>query len=230
MQIQTGTSHKKNFLRGGMLLSLESLSISFGNFQALSRLNLKISKGEILFITGVSGAGKTTLLRCIAGELSPTSGKIKRLGDGIFTSRVFQDLRLIQELSIWENLRLSFDSLIYKSQKEFKDEVLSLCSFFSIEDRLNEKIMNLNGGLKQLTALIRSLLSKPELILLDEPTSSLDTENALRVFEILEKLNGKNGLTCIWATHNRELIKKFNGNIAYLDKGKLIYSGHACFI
>jgi len=230
MQIQTGTSHRKSFLRGGMLLSLESLSISFGNFQALSRLNLKISKGEILFITGVSGAGKTTLLRCIAGELSPTSGKIKRLGDDIFTSRVFQDLRLIQELSIWENLRLSFDSLIYKSQKEFKDEVLSLCNFFSIEDRLNEKIMNLNGGLKQLTALIRSLLSKPELILLDEPTSSLDTENALRVFEVLEKFNGKNGLTCIWATHNRELIKKFNGNIAYLDKGKLIYSGHACFI
>ena len=66
--------------------------------------------------------------------------------------------------------------------------------------------------------------------MLDEPTSSLDTENALRVFEILEKFNEKNGLTCIWATHNRELVKKFNGNIAYLDKGKLIYSGHACFI
>ena len=230
MQIQAGTSQGNNFLRGGILLTLENLSVAFGRNKALSKINLKVSKGEMLFVTGVSGAGKTTLLRCIAGEVEPTRGKINGLEKSVFISRVFQDLRLIQELSVWENLRLSFDSLIYKNQKDFKEEADRLCDFFSIKDRLNDKVMDLNGGLKQLIALIRSLLSKPELILLDEPTSSLDTENALRVFELLEKFNERNGLTCIWATHNRDLVKKFNGNIAYLDKGKLIYSGHACFI
>ena len=230
MQVQTGKFKRNDFLRGGVLLTLENLSVKFRDNQALSKINLKVSKGEILFVTGVSGAGKTTLLRCIAGEVEPTKGKVNGLDRSLFISRVFQDLRLIQDLSIWENLRLSFDSLIYKNQKEFKDEATRLCNFFSIKDRLNEKIMDLNGGLKQLVALIRSLLSKPELILLDEPTSSLDTENALRVFELLEKFNERTGLTCIWATHNRDLVKKFNGNIAYLDKGKLIYSGHACFI
>ena len=230
MQIQAGTLQGNNFLRGGILLTLENLSVAFGSNKALSKINLKVSKGEMLFVTGVSGAGKTTLLRCIAGEVEPTRGKINGLERSVFISRVFQDLRLIQELSVWENLRLSFDSLIYKNQKEFRREADRLCDFFSIKDRLNDKVMDLNGGLKQLIALIRSLLSKPELILLDEPTSSLDTENALRVFELLEKFNERNGLTCIWATHNRDLVKKFNGNIAYLDKGKLIYSGHACFI
>ena len=230
MQVQAGTLQGNNFLRGGILLTLENLSVAFGSNKALSKINLKVSKGEMLFVTGVSGAGKTTLLRCIAGEVEPTRGKINGLERSVFISRVFQDLRLIQELSVWENLRLSFDSLVYKNQKDFKGEADRLCDFFSIKDRLNDKVMDLNGGLKQLIALIRSLLSKPELILLDEPTSSLDTENALRVFELLEKFNERNGLTCIWATHNRDLVKKFNGNIAYLDKGKLIYSGHACFI
>ncbi|MBG09084.1 MAG: hypothetical protein CME68_10025 [Halobacteriovoraceae bacterium] len=230
MQIQAGTLKRKNFLRGGILLTLENLSVNFGDKKALSKINLKVAKGEILFVTGVSGAGKTTLLRCIAGDVNPSKGKVNGIERNIFISRVFQDLRLIQDLSVWENLRLSFDPLIYKNQKEFKDEAVRLCNFFSIKDRLNDNVMNLNGGLKQLIALIRSLLSKPELILLDEPTSSLDTESALRVFELLEKLNEISGLTCIWATHNRDLVKKFNGNIAYLDKGKLIYSGHACFI
>ena len=95
---------------------------------------------------------------------------------------------------------------------------------------LNLKVSEANGGLKQQIALIRSLLSRPQILLLDEPTSSLDTEKALKVYEILDFVNSKYGTTCIWATHNRELIKKFNGRIIYLDKGKLIYSGHACFI
>ena len=115
MQTETGTFQRKKFLRGGTLLNLENVSITFGNNLALSKLTLKISKGDMLFVTGVSGAGKTTLLRCIAGDLYPTKGKINRLGEDIFTSRVFQDLWLIQDLSVWENLRLSYDSLIYKS-------------------------------------------------------------------------------------------------------------------
>jgi len=68
MQIQAGTLQGNNFLRGGILLTLEDLSVAFGSNKALSKINLKVSKGEMLFVTGVSGAGKTTLLRCIAGK------------------------------------------------------------------------------------------------------------------------------------------------------------------
>ena len=132
MHLQTGTSHRNNFLRGGILLTLENLSATFGQKKALSKINLKVSKGEMLFVTGASGAGKTTLLRCIAGEVEPTKGRVNGPERNVFISRVFQDLRLIQDLSVWENLRLSFDSLIYKNQKEFSEEAGQLCSFFSV--------------------------------------------------------------------------------------------------
>ena len=87
-----------------------------------------------------------------------------------------------------------------------------------------------NGGLKQKVALVRALLAKPEIIILDEPTGSLDVDNARKVYEVLSYYNMKKKLTIIWASHNRELVKKFTGRIIHLDSGKLVYTGHACFI
>ena len=230
MQTQTGISDKKRFLRGGALFSLENIGINFGKKYALKNITLNVSKGEILFITGVSGAGKTTLLRVLGGEVKPSEGKFKFNDKDQFITRVFQDLRLLQDRTLEENLWLSFDNFIYESKNEFEKEMTNYCRFFSVKNMLNLKVSEANGGLKQQIALIRSLLSRPQILLLDEPTSSLDTEKALKVYEILDFVNSKYGTTCIWATHNRELIKKFNGRIIYLDKGKLIYSGHACFI
>ncbi|MDC0255234.1 ATP-binding cassette domain-containing protein [Bacteriovoracales bacterium] len=230
MQTEVGISDKKKFLEGGDIFSLENIGIRFENKYALKNISLKVSKGEILFITGVSGAGKTTLLRVLAGEIKSSEGKFKFNDRDQFITRVFQDLRLLQDQTLEENLWLSFDNFIYESKREFKKEMQNYCRFFSIHEMLNLKVSEANGGLKQQVALIRALLSRPQVLLLDEPTSSLDTEKALKVYEILDFVNSKYRTTCIWATHNRELIKKFNGRIIYLDKGKLIYSGHACFI
>ena len=230
MQIQTSKSYERRVIRGGTVFSCENVSVLFNNISALKKVSLKVSRGEILFVTGISGAGKTTLLRLLAGEIEACGGRLKLLDDGQFITRVFQDLRLLQDLSVKENLYLAFDNSIYQSKEEFQKEMLKFCKFFSITNHLDLKISDCNGGLKQQVALIRAILSKPEVLLLDEPTSSLDTENALKVYEILEIMNSKLGMTCVWATHNKELIKKFNGRIVYLDKGKLVYSGHACFI
>ena len=230
MQTEVGISDKKKFLGGGDIFSLEKIGIRFESKFALKNISLKVSKGEILFITGVSGAGKTTLLRVLAGEIKSSEGKFKFNDKDQFITRVFQDLRLLQDHTLEENLWLSFDNFIYESKREFEKEMQNYCRFFSIHEMLNLKVSEANGGLKQQVALIRALLSRPQVLLLDEPTSSLDTERALKVYEILDFVNSKYRTTCIWATHNRELIKKFNGRIIYLDKGKLIYSGHACFI
>ena len=230
MQTEVGISDKKKFLGGGDIFSLENIGIRFENKYALKNVSLKVSKGEILFITGVSGAGKTTLLRLLAGEIKSSEGNFKFNDKDQFITRVFQDLRLLQDHTLEENLWLSFDNFIYESKRKFEKEMQNYCRFFSIHEMLNLKVSEANGGLKQQVALIRALLSRPQVLLLDEPTSSLDTERALKVYEILDFVNSKYRTTCIWATHNRELIKKFNGRIIYLDKGKLIYSGHACFI
>ena len=78
--------------------------------------------------------------------------------------------------------------------------------------------------------MIRALLSRPTALLADEPTAALDKESSYRLFEVLNHFNHKKGLAVVWATHNKELIKQFPGKIAHLDGGRLVYSGHACFI
>jgi cell division transport system ATP-binding protein len=129
-----------------------------------------------------------------------------------------------------ENLMFAYDSSLYESKSEFIKDMQELSRILGISDRLKLKVNEANGGLKQKVAIIRSLLTRPDVLIADEPTSSLDTDNAQRLFDILNLYNIKRGMTVIWATHNKELIKSFSGRIIHLDQGRLVYSGHACFI
>ena len=176
------------------------------------------------------GAGKTTLLNVLSGDLLPTTGRVFRCQSEQFITKVFQDLRLVENLSCQDNLKLCYDSEIYKSQKEFTEELKQLAKIFNIEDRLNTKIIQANGGLKQKIAILRSLLSRPEVVLADEPTSSLDKDNAFQLFDLFNFYNSKRKVTIVWASHNRELIKQFSGKIIHINQGRLIHKGHACFI
>ena len=217
------------------LFLLEDASVSFGEIEALKSIQLSIERGEFVFLTGVSGSGKTTLLRLLAQELFPVSGKVKinyrAFGrKTLFISRIFQDLRLLPEESCEDNLWMAYDSSVYRSQKEFRQDLQELCRFFGITDRMHLKIHDANGGLKQKVAIIRALLCRPDCILADEPTSSLDGNNAQKIFEILNLYNLKKGLTVVWASHNGDLVKRFTGRVIHLDGGRLVYSGNACFI
>lgn len=215
------------------LFHLDNLSVEYGSIRALKSVQLTIYPGEILFLTGPSGAGKTSLLNVLGGHLEPTSGKAilpHQRSSKHFVSSVFQDFRLLQKKSCEDNMWMSYDSSLYKNKNEYFREMEDLCRILGVYDHLNQKIEDCNGGLKQKVAMIRALLSKPTALLADEPTSSLDKENSYRLFEVLNHFNHKKGLTLVWATHNKELIKQFPGKIAHLDQGRLVYSGHACFI
>ncbi|MFZ4712292.1 MAG: cell division ATP-binding protein FtsE [Bacteriovoracaceae bacterium] len=208
---------------------LENVSVKYGNYVALHSLQLSISAGEILFVTGASGAGKTTLMNLLAGHIDPTSGRVLKKS-GHFTSYVFQDLRLMNQKSCEDNLWLSFDKTIYKNKNEFNSELTELCKLMGVWDRLGLKMQDANGGLKQKMSMIRALLARPQILLADEPTSMLDRNSAVNMFEILNYYNTKRGMTIVWSTHNKELIKQFPGRLIHLDQGKLVYSGQACFI
>lgn len=227
---RTFTNHKQIHVSNNNLFFLEDISLEFGHIKALNHVQLNVEKGEIVFITGTSGAGKTSLLKILAGDMEPTKGRVQRPGSKVFVSQVFQDLRLMGNLTCKENLSLAYDPSFYSSKKEFSKDLNELSRILGITDRLDVQIKNANGGLKQKIAIIRALLSRPDVIICDEPTSSLDAENARKVFEILNLYNVKRKLTVIWASHNRELVKQFSGRIVHLDGGKLVYSGHACFI
>lgn len=236
---QTGSLNKKNNKGpqgpGGPIFYCEDVSVEFNDIRALKNIQLTVERGEIIFVTGASGAGKTTLLKLLSGIIEPTSGKINRPNfftgkKNLYISNVFQDLRLMGKYTCEENLMFAYDSSIYKDKAEFIQDMNELTRILGIKDRLHLKINEANGGLQQKVAIIRSLLTRPDVLIADEPTSSLDTDNARRLFDVFNLYNSKRGLTVVWATHNKEFIKSFTGRIIHLDNGRLVYSGHACFI
>lgn len=213
---------------------LENVSVKFGKIEALKNVHLKIEKGEMIFLTGVSGAGKTTLLRLLAGQIRADEGRTlipqRDPKSNLFVANIFQDLRLIENRTCEENLWTAYDRRIYKNKAEFEEDLNELARILGVKDRLDLKVKDANGGLKQKIAFMRALLTRPDVVLADEPTSSLDYDNSRRLFEILNLYNAKRGMTVIWASHNKELVSKLSGRIIHLDKGRLVYSGNACFI
>lgn len=223
--------HSHNSRIGPRLFSTENLSVKYGSVTALDGVDFKLHQGEIVFLTGVSGAGKTTLLKSLCGLVEPTGGRILRLDSRkVFTAPVFQDLRLQMNQTCEQNLWAAYDASVYQNKREFESDLLELAKILGVQSRLDLKIKDCNGGLKQKIAFMRALLCRPDVILADEPTAALDYENARKMFDILNLYNVKQGLTVVWATHNKELVKKFTGRMVHMDKGRLIYSGHACFI
>lgn len=220
-----------SFSLGPQLFSTESLHVHFGNIKALNGVDFKIHQGEIVFLTGVSGAGKTTFLKALGGWQKPTQGRIQRPNSQkVFTAPIFQDLKLSENQSCEKNLFSAYDSQLYSSKNEFVGDMTELAKVLGVHSRLGVKLKDANGGLKQKIAFMRTLLSKPDVILADEPTAALDFDNAKKIFDILNLYNVKQGLTVIWATHNKDLAKRFTGRMVHMDKGRIIYSGHACFI
>lgn len=228
-----GKSHKSLGLSKN-IFQLEDVTVDFGKIVALKNVHLSIEAGEVVFVTGSSGAGKTTLLRVLCGEVRPTQGNAfgptDQLGHSVFISKVFQDLRLIPNWSCEENLMAAYDSSTYSSKREFVSDMNEMARVLGFSDRMELKISQANGGLKQKVAIARALLTRPDIFIADEPTSSLDADNARRIFDILNLYNTKKGMTVIWASHDKEMVKRFTGRIIHMDQGKLVYSGHACFI
>jgi ABC-type multidrug transport system ATPase subunit len=215
------------------LIYLQNVWVRFDQIQALQGIDLSVNPGEMIFVTGVSGAGKTTLLNILAGDIQPDKGRV--LGHAFnpsthFISRVFQDLRLLDLYSCRDNLEIAYDPKLHSSRSKFQNELKELCQILDVTNFLSVKIKDANGGLKQKIAIIRSLLSQPTIMIADEPTCSMDKHSARKIFDLVNFYNTKRKLTVIWATHDRELINQFPGRIIHLDKGKLVYSGNACFI
>ena len=188
--------------------------------QALRGVNLTIRDGEFTSLVGPSGSGKTTLLQMIGCLDQPTSGKVFINGKDVTTLNrnqradlrrgtigfIFQFFALIPTLTAYENVEMPL-LLNGVSASERRQRVAELLKAVDLEDRANHRPDQLSGGQQQRIAVARALAIRPSMILADEPTANLDTENGKQIMEIMQKLNKETGVTFVFATHDPRVIK-----------------------
>lgn len=203
-----------------------------GASRVLDRVNICIRRGEFVGIVGDSGNGKTTLLNLLGGMDSVSEGTITVAGDVIsdFDNKertlyrrrrvgfIFQDYNLINELTVYENIILPFQLKGKKIDEKLIDGFLDM---LKLKEKKNAFPMQLSGGEQQRAAVLRSLLSEPDIILADEPTGNLDSRNTQAVVKLLQYFSGKMGKTILFVTHNMELTKKCDRVIVVKD-GKIV--------
>ena len=200
--------------------------------KALDGVNLSVEDGEFVAIVGTSGSGKSTLLNMIGGLDVPTSGKV--IVDGrdlstlkdeqltIFRRRkigfIFQNYNLVPVLNVFENIVLPVELDGNKVDKKFMNEVVQM---LGLEDKLNNMPNNLSGGQQQRVAIARALVSKPAIVLADEPTGNLDSKTSADVLGLLKTTSQKFHQTLVMITHNGE-IAQLADRIIRIEDGKIV--------
>ena len=190
-------------------------------------VDLSIAAGELLAIIGPSGAGKTTLLHILGCLDQPTKGEV--LFDGMSTSKmpeselvqlrrekigfVFQQFYLIPGLSVFDNIALP---LLFSKKQASRSKIMALAEMVGLEHRLDHAPAQLSGGEMQRTAIARGLVNDPEILLADEPTGNLDSENSDKIYSLLRSLS-QNGLATVMITHNTELAARAQRTVQIRD-------------
>ena len=200
--------------------------------RALDGVTLSIEKGEFVAIVGTSGSGKSTLLNMIGGLDVPTSGQVvvdgkelSKLKDEeltVFRRRkigfIFQNYNLVPVLNVFENIVLPVELDGNKVDKQFMKEVVQM---LGLEDKLNNMPNNLSGGQQQRVAIARALVSKPAIVLADEPTGNLDSKTSADVLGLLKTTSQKFHKTLVMITHNSE-IAQLADRIIRIEDGKIV--------
>ena len=215
------------------VIQTSSISRQFGNTNAVDQLTLDVQAGEIFGFLGHNGAGKTTTVRLLNGVLEPTSGGARVLGldpqaegpalrakTGVLTETPSLDERLTAR----DNLSIYAD-LYNVPTADVPGRVNSLLSEFELDERADEKVGGYSKGMKQRLALARALLHKPELLFLDEPTSSLDPVAARHVHTLVENLARREGCTVFICTHNLVEAQRLCDRVAVMEYGRLVALG-----
>ena len=225
------------------IIEVKNLVKNYGTKEILKNISFSINKGEIVSIIGESGAGKSTLMRCLNGLEEVNSGSINFYGTDITKLKtsdkneikkqmayVFQDLNIIDNMFVIDNVLVPFlnrknfiDVLLNRFTKEEYERALYCLEKVGISKLAYTKAKYLSGGEKQRVAIARSLAPNVELILADEPISSLDERNSSQIKKIFERINIKKNKTIILNLHNVEIAKKFSDKILALKNGEIFF-------
>ena len=216
-----------------MIVNFENAGLSYGEGpETLSDVNLQIKAGEFQFLTGPSGAGKTSLLKMIYLAMRPTRGEFHLFGeDAVNAPRdalpalrrrigvVFQEFRLLNHLTAFDNVALPM-KVAGINQNQYREDVSELLNWVGLGDRMDAKPPTLSGGEQQRIALARALVSKPDLILADEPTGNVDPVMGERIMKLFVELN-RLGAAVIVATHDLHLVQSIGKPVLRIADGRV---------
>jgi ABC-type lipoprotein export system ATPase subunit len=202
--------------------------------RAIDGVSFDINEGDFISIVGPSGSGKTTLLSIIGCLIQPTRGdvyfndkKVTQISDkeqcklrGEYIGFIFQFTYLVSHLTVLENVLVPLMLVGEEINEKAKDFAIDLLTRLDMQDKLDYFPRELSGGEIQRTAIARSLIKKPKLLLADEPTGDLDFVTSQKIFDFFKELNEKQGVTIVVVTHNPQLAK-FAKDIYQIDKGKV---------
>ena len=223
------------------ILSVSDLTVSFDGFKAVDNLNLFVEKDELRCVIGPNGAGKTTLLDMICGKTKPSAGSIKFKGQELTKAneykitrvgvgRKFQTPSVYEDLSVWENLELSypkkrgiFGSLFFKSTDEIKQRVRQVAHDMYLKDEVDTKAGTLSHGQKQWLEIGMLLMQEPELLLLDEPVAGMSARERDLTAELLNRIS--KGRSIILIEHDMEFVRKIAHRVTVLHQGKVLSEG-----
>jgi len=206
---------------------------TFNKIHALMDINLKIEKGNFVFITGPSGAGKTTLLRLIYGDERPDRGQILVHGINLLTIRkskipylrrhlgiIFQDFKLLNKRTVYENVAFSL-KVTGTPPNELKKKTWNALKTVGQTKKQDFTPSRLSGGEQQRVAIARALVNQPPLIVADEPTGNLDRSITEEIMDIFREVNAA-GTTVVIATHDRDVMQNNPARIVSLDRGRIL--------
>jgi cell division transport system ATP-binding protein len=200
---------------------------------ALENISLEVEKGEFVFLVGLSGSGKSTFLRLVLREEKPTSGSIHVAGKDLGTlsnwkvpqlrrqvGTVFQDFRLLPNKTVSENVAFTLHVLGF-SRKEIAREVPEVLELVGLEDKGDRKPGELSGGEQQRVAIARAYVSKPAILIADEPTGNLDPATSVGIMKLLDRIN-REGTTVVMATHDAGIVDQMRKRVIELEAGHVI--------
>jgi cell division transport system ATP-binding protein len=203
------------------------------NVTALRDVNIRIERGEFVFLVGPSGAGKSTFIKMLLKEVEPTSGNIV-IGDNLDITKlkrgqvpfyrrkigvVFQDFRLIPTLNVYENVAFAM-RVIEAPAKEIRKRVPMMLSLVGLSSKYKSFPHELSGGEQQRVALARAIVNNPSLLIADEPTGNLDPDTAMDIMEILSDIN-RAGTTVVMATHAKDIVDVMKKRVIAVEKGTI---------
>jgi arginine/ornithine transport system ATP-binding protein len=230
------------------ILDIKNLEKNFGSNKVLKGISLSADQGDVISIIGSSGSGKSTLLRCVNFLENANHGTInvcgyeincekenlvkpnKELQENIIKIRkklgmVFQSFNLWSHMTILENITEAPIHVLGKNKKEAESDALALMEQVGIQDKASSYPIHLSGGQQQRVAIARALAISPEILLFDEPTSSLDPELVDEVLGVMRKL-AEDGKTMLVVTHEMEFARRVSNKVIFLHDGLIEEEGH----